>query len=126
MLSRLLAISAATTMCLSSGAWAHHSAAMFDATKTDTLAGTVVEYQFSNPHAWIYMMVVSPRGEQKKYSIEMTSPNLLQRAGWRTGTLKPGDKVTVKVHPLHDGSDGGSFVEITLPDGRVMDQRQRG
>lgn len=111
---------------LSSAAWAHHSAAMFDAAKTDTLVGTVSQYQFENPHAWIYLMVVGANGTQKQYSIEMTSPNLLQRAGWRPGTLKPGDKVTVKIHPLHDGAAGGSFVEITLPDGKVMDQRQRG
>jgi hypothetical protein len=123
---QFLVLSFATALGLSSSALAHHSAAMFDATKTDTLVGTVVSYEFSNPHAWIYMMVTGASGAQKKYSIEMTSPNLLQRAGWRPATLKPGDKVTVKIHPLHDGSDGGSFVEITLPDGKVMDQRQRG
>ena len=126
MRSHFLALSFATALGLSSPAWAHHSAAMFDATKIDTLSGTVLQYQFENPHAWIYMMVADPSGAQKKYSIEMTSPNLLQRAGWRPGTLKPGDKVTVKIHPLHDGAAGGSFVEITLPDGKVMDQRQRG
>ena len=126
MRSNFLALSVVTALGLSSSAWAHHSAAMFDATKTDTLVGTVTDYQFANPHAWIYMTVVSPTGVQKKYSIEMTSPNLLSRAGWRPSTLKSGDHVTVKIHPLHDGSDGGSFVEITLPDGKVMDQRQRG
>ena len=126
MRSKFLALGLVTTLGLSSAAWAHHSAAMFDATKTDVLAGTVVQYQFENPHAWIYLMVTGPSGVQKKYSIEMTSPNLLQRAGWRPSTLKPGDKVTIKIHPLHDGQDGGSFVEITMPDGKVMDQRQRG
>ena len=124
MRSHFLALSFATALGLSSSAWAHHSAAMFDATKTDTLVGTVTQYQFENPHAWIYMTVVNPSGVQKKFSIEMTSPNLLQRAGWRPATLKPGDRVTVKIHPLRDGSDGGSFVEITLPDGKVMSQQR--
>ncbi|MDB5461303.1 MAG: hypothetical protein JWO72_3044 [Caulobacteraceae bacterium] len=122
----ILRISLAATLGLSSAAWAHHSAAMFDATKTNTLVGTVTQYQFENPHAWIYLMVVNPGGTQKQYSIEMTSPNLLQRAGWRPATLKPGDRVTVKIHPLHDGSNGGSFVEITLPDGKVMSQQRAG
>jgi hypothetical protein len=122
----ILTVALAAAMSLSSSAWAHHSAAMFDATKIDVLSGAVIQYEFENPHAWIYLMVTNAGGLQKKYSIEMTSPNLLQRAGWRPGTLKPGDKVTVKIHPLHDGADGGSFVEITLPDGKVMDQRQRG
>ena len=126
MRSNILALTVAGGMALATPALAHHSAAMFDATKTDTLAGTVLQYQFENPHAWIYLMVVDPSGKQKKYSIEMTSPNLLQRAGWRPSTLKPGDKVMVKIHPLHDGADGGSFLEITLPDGKVMDQRIRG
>jgi hypothetical protein len=122
----ILRLGLAATLGLSSAAWAHHSAAMFDATKTDTLVGTVTQYQFENPHAWIYLMVVNPGGTQKQYSIEMTSPNLLQRAGWRPATLKPGDRVTVKIHPLHDGSNGGSFVEITLPDGKVMSQQRAG
>lgn len=126
MRSSIIAGTMTCVLGLSPAAWAHHSAAMFDATKTDTLVGTVSQYQFENPHAWIYLTVVDANGAQKQYSIEMTSPNLLQRAGWRPGTLKAGDKVTVKIHPLHDGAAGGSFVEITLPDGRVMDQRQRG
>ena len=123
---KMIATAAAAGLALSGPAWSHHSAAMFDATKTDTLVGTITQYQFENPHAWIYMLVSEPSGRQKSYSIEMTSPNLLQRAGWRPGTLKAGDKVTLKMHPLRDGAAGGSFIEVTMPDGKLMSQKAGG
>jgi hypothetical protein len=48
------------------------------------------------------------------------SPNFLERRGWSKRTLKVGDKVTVVIHPVKDGGHGGSFVSVTLPDGKVM------
>ena len=117
---------AAALLVTAGPALAHHSAAMFDATKTVALSGTVVEFEYENPHAWLHMMVVGDDGKQVRYSIEMTSPNLLQRAGWRPTTLKPGDKVSIKMHPLHDGSAGGSLMEATLADGRVLNQTPGG
>jgi hypothetical protein len=117
-----LTLTAAALLMAAAPALAHHSAAMFDATKTQVLAGTVTQFEYENPHAWVHLMVVGDDGKQTLFSIEMTSPNLLQRAGWRPSTLKPGDKVTIKIHPLHDGSAGGSLMEATLADGRVLTQ----
>jgi hypothetical protein len=58
----------------------------------------------------------------KLWSIEMTAPAYLARAGWTSKTVKPGDKVTVTVRPMKSGDPGGLFVSITLPDGRILGQ----
>ncbi len=99
---------------------AHHSGAMFDRSKTVTLAGTIKEYQFTNPHVWIEVMVPAKKGGAVQWSIEGESPALMSRLGLKPGALKAGDKVTVKTHPLRDGRSGGSFVSIELADGKVI------
>lgn len=88
---------------------AHHSAAIFDHEKRVTLSGTVKEFQFTNPHCWIQLLVSAGDGTAE-WSIEMSSPAHLMRAGWKRNTLKPGDKVTVVVNPLREGANGGGFV----------------
>jgi hypothetical protein len=58
----------------------------------------------------------------KLWSIEMTAPAYLARAGRTSKTVKPGDKVKVTVRPMTSGDPGGRFVSITLPDGRILGQ----
>ena len=100
---------------------AHHSMAMFDATKTMTLSGTVREFQWTNPHAFIEMDVPGANGTAaEKWSIELNSPNNLTRQGWKSSMLKPGDKISLTMNPLRDGKKGGLFVSIVLPDGKVI------
>ena len=105
---------------LTGHASAHHSAAMFDATKSVTLRGTVKQFRWTNPHAWLYVTVDAADGAAEEWSIEMTSPNLLKRAGWLPSTIKFGDKITVVGAPLRDGSRGAQFRSATMGDGRVL------
>jgi hypothetical protein len=91
---------------------AHHSFAMFDDTKEVTLKGTVGEFQWTNPHSWLEVEVVSADGKSEKWSVEMLSPNVLGRMGWKRNSLKPGDEVTVVIHPLRTGEKGGNMVSI--------------
>jgi len=102
---------------------AHHSAAGIDRTQSKTVSGTVKEFRWGNPHAWIDLDVANDKGATDTWSIEMTSPTFLLRAGWKSSTLKSGDKVTVTVRPFRDGTPGGLFVSVTLPDGHVMTER---
>jgi hypothetical protein len=104
-------------------ALAHHSFAMFDAQKTITLSGTVKEWRWSNPHSWIEMTVQDENGKVTEWSIELTSPAMLARRGWKHNTLMPGDKITLSLHPLRTGTTGGQLVSITLPNGQTMDDR---
>lgn len=100
---------------------AHHSFAMFDQTKRVTLEGTVTEFQWTNPHAFIEIDVPGDNGRVTHWAIELNSPNNLKRQGWTRTALRSGDRVTLRMNPLRDGSHGGLFLDVKLPDGRVLD-----
>jgi hypothetical protein len=103
-------------------AGAHHSFAMFDQTNRVTLKGTVSEFQWTNPHAFIQLSVANAAGVKEEWSIELNSPNNLKRQGWSSTSLKQGDEVTLVTYPLRDMSEhkGGLFIEVTLADGKVL------
>jgi hypothetical protein len=104
----------------SDGVSAHHSGAMFDDEKVVELKGTVKELQWTNPHIWL-QVVVEKDGAKTEWSIEGGSPNSLSRNGWRATTFKPGDAVTVRVHPMKDGTPGGNFVAAKFAaDGKTI------
>ncbi len=111
---------AAGALLAAGAAFAHHSFAMFDRDKEVVLNGTVREFQWTNPHAFIEVDVADDQGNVEKWSVEMNSPNNLTRQGWKSSMLKTGDKVSVTLNPLRDGKKGGLFVAVTLPDGKVM------
>ena len=96
---------------LASPARAHHSFAMFDPKQSVTIHGVVKEFRWTNPHVFIQLIASGEGGVAAgEWSIELTSPEHLARAGWKPGTLKSGDKVTIVVHPVRMGSMGGQFV----------------
>jgi hypothetical protein len=98
---------------------AHHSFVMFDNNKAQTLVGTVKELQWTNPHCFIQLLV--PMGSSTtEWSIEMGSTAALYRLGWRPSAIAAGDKITVVIHPMRDGTAGGSFVSAVAPDGRPI------
>ena len=99
---------------------AHHSFASFDRTKQVTLTGVVREFQWTNPHAWIQIVVTDEQGREVEWGAECGSPNMMARTGWKSTTLKPGDRVTAVVNPLLDGRPNGGLVTITLADGTVL------
>jgi len=116
----LVALLGIASLLDTGSAAAHHSAAMFDATKEITLAGTVKEFQWMSPHCWIQLLVADPARPNTapvEWGIEMDNPLGLSRHGWKSGSLKPGDKIVVKARPLRDGSPGGQVVSVTTADG---------
>lgn len=108
------------TLATAGSASAHHSAAMFDAKKHVVIEGVVKQFQWTNPHSWLIVTATQPDGTTQEWSIEMTSPNLLARAGWRPSTIKAGEKIKVLANPLVDGNPGGQFRCAALPDGRIL------
>jgi hypothetical protein len=99
---------------------AHHSFTMFDTTKQLTITGTVTDFQWTNPHAYIEIDVPDEGGATKHWAIELGSPSILQQSGWKFSNLKKGDKTTLVINPLKDGRPGGFLNTATLPDGRVL------
>jgi hypothetical protein len=101
---------------------AHHSFAAFNMQGEKTISGTVKQFDWTNPHTWIWVNVPDAQGGVETWAIEGMSPNFLGRRGWSKSTLKPGDKVSVVIRPMRDGSKGGMFVRATMADGKVLVQ----
>ena len=101
-------------------ALAHHSFAMFDREKSVTLTGVVKEFEWTNPHVWIHMMVPDQAGKPVEWSFEMQAIAQDMAGGWRSDSVKPGDKVSIDFHPLKDGTRGGQLVAATLADGKRL------
>ena len=117
---------ACAMLAVAATAWAHHSGAGVDRTRTVTISGVVKEFRWTNPHSWIDLEVTDAKGTPTVWSIEMNPPPYLVRSGWKASTLKAGDKVSVTLNPIRTGEPGGIFVSVTLADGRVLDGRGAG
>jgi hypothetical protein len=99
---------------------AHHSAIGYDRNADVELTGTVREFQYTNPHSWLYIQVVDKAGQTVDWGFEAEGPSTLLRAGIKVSLLKPGEKVTVKGHPLKDGRPAALLVSVTKADGSVL------
>ena len=99
---------------------AHHSFAMFDQKKIVTLEGTVHQFQWTNPHAYIQLVAKDASGNDVEWSMEMGAPMYLYARGWRPGTLKAGQRITVTLNPLRNGRPGGVVRDVTTADGKAI------
>ena len=93
---------------------------MFDHTQSYTLKGTVLDFQWTNPHGYIELEVAEGPKSIDRFTIELTSINMLRRAGWKSSDVKAGDEVTAIVAPLLNGDSGGLLLELAVPDGRTL------
>jgi hypothetical protein len=90
--------------------------------RVTTLTGTVTEFQWTNPHCFIQLAV--PAGSAvDDWSLEMASPMTLFAHGWRSGSVRPGDRITVVFHPMRDGTRGGALVSAMTADRRPIGGR---
>lgn len=118
---RTLVVGAVCLLVAAGAAVAHHSTAMFDMQHTVAITGTVTQFDWTNPHTFIFMEVMNTTtGTSESWSVEGMSPNYLSRNGWTRHTLKPGDKIGMEVHLLKDGRKGGFCSTVTLPDGKKL------
>ncbi|MEP7352020.1 MAG: DUF6152 family protein [Acidobacteriota bacterium] len=102
-------------------AMAHHSfAAEFDDKPPVKLDGTVVKFDFSNPHSWIYLDIKKSDGAVERWSVETGSTNALFRRGWRKDSLRTGDHVVIDAFRAKDGSHTANASQVKLPDGRQV------
>lgn len=105
-------------------ATAHHSMSMFDITRTISVSGTVREFQWGNPHAYIQLTAEDAQGRPVEWSMEMGSPMYLYARGWRPRTLRPGMRVTIRAYPLRSGRPGGVVLDVTGPNGAAIGSNQ--
>jgi hypothetical protein len=90
---------------------AHHSFSMYDRHKTVTLSGTVKEYVWMAPHVTISVLSPGANNRAVTWSVEGSSPAVLARGGWTSALLKPGDKISVGIHPRKDRTAGGLLAD---------------
>jgi hypothetical protein len=119
-----LVIVAALLAIWGAGVSAHHSAGQFDFTKSASMSGVVKRFQAINPHMRLVLVVTDAKGS-RDVAFEGHSTNNMYRAGYRDGMIKVGDKITVFVAPLRDGSEGGYVTAATIADGRRFGAQSR-
>ena len=119
MSSYLLDTTLATAL-LSAPAFSHHSNVAFEVTKVDTITGVVTNFQWSNPHTFLKVMVSDGKGGNAEWGLEGRAPGVLLRAGWTKKSLAPGETVTVDYSPARDGSKTGLIARVTKADGTIL------
>ncbi len=112
-------VAIAVLLTHSTTATSHHSSAMFDKSVVRQVTATVREFQWTNPHVWIQILIEED-GEQTEWSIEGGGPNSLFRRGWRPNSFGPGDEIQIRFNPMRDGSAAGGFVGARLANGETL------
>ena len=118
---KAVSLAAVAVAAFTTPALAHHSFAMFDAEQTVTMQGTVKEFEWTNPHSWLRIMVRDAKTDQLVlWALELSSPARLKRMGMSADSVKAGDTVSVTFHPMKDGARGGQFLQAVLPGGKQV------
>lgn len=117
---RIMGAGLLATALLLAPAFSHHSNVAFEVTKVDTITGVVTNFQWSNPHTWLKVMVSDGKGGNAEWGLEGRAPGVLLRAGWTKKSLVPGETVTVDYSPARDGSKTGLIARVTKADGTIL------
>ena len=112
---RIRAATAALVLAATSSASAHHSPVMFDQSRTLSLEGTVRQFQWTNPHCYIQLVV-----DGVEWNLELGAPVYLANRGWRPSTLKAGDRVRITANPLRSGANGALVLDVVSLDGKTI------
>ena len=119
-----IAVGAALLLAFAGDVAAHHSATMFEPTKTITVEGVVKELQWTNPHSWLIVDVTDKDGKVTTWGFEAAGPSTLQRAGIRPSEFKAGTRVTMTGRPMKDGRPAAIWVLAVRADGKRFDPRE--
>ncbi len=121
-MSRSLRATAAAALLLTAiRASAHHSfAAEYDQNKLIIISGIVTNFEWTNPHALLYVDGTDADGKAGGWKFEMGSPGGLESRRWKKTDLKKGDQITVDGYAAKDGGTLANARTVTLPDGRKL------
>ena len=123
-------LSLCLSVCLTGGALvmtgdsalAHHSFAVFEYGTSIEIEGTVQEFKYVNPHAYIILKVKGKDGRIETWTLEGQPTAMLEREGWNRLSLKPGDQIKATIAPLRSGASGGSWTpqELSFRNGKAV------
>lgn len=105
----MLGLMGASLLLGASPAAAHHSFALFDVTKSVMLEGKVKEFEWTNPHSWIHLVVTGANNQPEEWLIELPAASTLARDGWNKNYVKTGERLSLRINPLKNGMKGGSL-----------------
>jgi hypothetical protein len=111
---------AASLILLSDPVFAHHSTAEYDMTALTSIKGTVTKFEWSNPHAYIYMQVKDDKGVVVEWTAEMASLGMLSRVNWKRDTVKPGDEITIYGNRAKDGRTVMRLDKVAFANGQEL------
>jgi hypothetical protein len=111
---------AAALILLAHPVFAHHSTAEFDMTSFTTVKGTVTQFEWSNPHAYIHIQVTDDKGTTVEWTAELASIGMLSRANWRRDTVKPGDEITIYGNRAKNGKNAMRLNKIVFANGQEL------
>jgi hypothetical protein len=113
-------LAAACVACLTLSASAHHSHGQYDETFRD-VAGVVKELHLLTPHSWLYIEVKDAGGTPQVWALEATNRAQLEKIGVTRESIKAGDLVKARCHPLRDKTNGCLLGFLKTSDGSVKD-----
>jgi len=103
---------------------AHHSATMFDQTKTITVEGVVKKWELTNPHSWLWVEVKEKDGQTTIWGFEAEGPSTLSRAGIRPSDFAAGTKLTITGNPMRNGQKQAIWINaVRTSDNKRFDPR---
>ena len=87
-------------------AYAHHSfTATYDERSTIQIEGTLVQFMFRNPHAWVHVMAPDETGEIQRWGVEWGGAGQLSGQGVTRDSLRPGDQLIIRGNPGRNPAD---------------------
>lgn len=116
---------AAGVVLLSSRAYAHHSTAEYDMASVSSIKGTVTKFEWTNPHAYIYMQAKDDKGGTLEWTGELASVGMLARVNWKRDSVKPGDEITMFGNRAKDGRSVMRLVKIVFATGQELSAQVR-
>ena len=120
MQSKIIGIVGLALSVFSFPTFGHHSFSMFDQTQLVNMEGTVTEFEWINPHAWLHLAVADESGDMQTWSFEGGGISNLTAVGWNADSISAGDQIEIGFHPLKDGGRGGQIRTIVFPDGTEL------
>ena len=120
MLMKYSIVAGTAATLIAAPAWGHHSGAMFDPDQTVVLEGTILDWQWTNPHCWLQVLVADENGRSVEWTVEFGSPAQIAYGGIRYNTFEAGARITLGINPLKSGQPGGVYTYAILADGQSL------
>ena len=116
----ILLLTALCCVFMTASMSAHHSTAMYDGQNPVTITGVVKKFDWTNPHAFVFLEVKNEKGNVVEWEVEMMSLNHLRGFGWNSKTVKAGDVISATGGAAKNGTPSMISSYMKLADGRMM------